>query len=241
MDESRVLEATPAHPSPPKVFAASPSSHILLSASSYPPTVYLTVSSQYRPPVLLRPQCSASAVVAAAFHPERANIFVLAFADGTVAVYDATQFIDQRGKGAYQPGLAGANDVEIGYITKVHATVNYAQTAKSEENTPFSLGYDLSTGTIGVGNLPRSIAAVSFVPGRKALVMTVGADGKCCVIDFAVPKRQATNSTRIRILKSWDLGTAGTSLALCCPYTPSSFKGRTNISCNLTLARERNC
>ena len=226
MDEAKILDATPAHPSPPKVFAASPSSHILLSASSHPPTVYLTVSSRYRPPVLLRPQCSASAVVAAAFHPDRANIFVLAFADGTVAVYDATQFVDERGSVAHRSGLArSAHDVEIGYITKVHATVNYAQTTKSEENTPLSLGYDPKTGRVGIGNLPCSITAVSFVPGRKALVMSVGADGKCCVIDFAVPKRQTTNATRIRIIKSWDLGTAGTSLALCCLYAPSHYKG----------------
>ena len=54
--------------------------------------------------------------------------------------------------------------------------------------------------------------------------MSVGADGKCCVTDFAVSKRQGSHRSSIRIVRSWYLGSAATSLALCCTdqlYAPS--------------------
>ena len=236
-----MFSASPTHPSPPTVFAASTSSRILLSSSCHPPTVYLTGSTQRQAPVLLRPQCSNSPAVAASFHPDREYIFVLAFADGTVAVYDAAQFIDERGRRAHKIGPdRSANEVEIGYITKVHATVNHAQGAKSEESMFQFDGFDPSTGTVGIGELSCSITAVSFVPGRKALVMTVGADGKCCVIDFAVPKKQITNSSRIRIVQAWDLGMAGTSLALYNPHEhlpPARYQERRSSSQNSTRGR----
>ena len=231
-----MCSASPTHPSPPNVFAASISSRVLLSASCRPPTIYLTVRTQRKAPVLLQPQCSVTAAVAASFHPDREYIFVLAFSDGTVAVYDAAQFIDERGRLAHKRRPEGsANEVEIGYVTKVHATVNRVQGAKSEGSMFQFDGYDPSTGTVGIGEMSCGIAAVAFVPGRKALVMTVGADGKCCVIDFAVPKYQTTNSSRIRIVEAWDLGMAGTSLALFNPYEhlpPARYQDRRSSSQN---------
>lgn len=233
-----MFSASPTHPSPPTVFAASTSSRVLLSASCRPPTIYLTASTHGQAPVLLQPQCSISAAVAASFHPDREFLFVLAFSDGTVAVYDAAQFIDERARRADKIGPEGsANEVEIGYITKVHATVNHVRSAKSEGSVFQFDGFDPSTGTVGIGEMPCGIAAVAFVPGRKALVMTVGSDGKCCVIDFAVPKYQTTNSSRIRIVETWDLGMAGTSLALYNPYKylpPARYRERRSSSQNST-------
>ncbi|KAG7005688.1 isoleucine--tRNA ligase [Physcia stellaris] len=231
LDHLELQDATQSHPSPPNVLAVSPSSHRLLSASSKPPIVYLTNIARYSPPFLLQPGCSASAAVAAAFHPEIDDIFALAFADGTVAVYDAACLHPKTRTSSHGESSASSDHkVEIGYITKVHATVNQIQSADGEEGDAAFHGYDPSTGTVGIGNAALGIMAIAFVPGLKATVMTVGADGKCCVIDFAVSKRQSSSSSKIRIANSWHLGTSATSLALCLadrPHAPShSMRGR---------------
>lgn len=210
-----LLDTTQSHPSPPNVLALSPLSHLLLSASSNPPIVYLTNTAHYSLPLLLQLACSTSTVVAAAFHPERADIFALAFADGTVAVYNAAHLYQRNRKSSRRMGSASSDDrPEIGYITRVHATVNRTQRADGEGSDVFH-DYDPSTGIVGMGNISFGIMAIGFVPGLKATVMTVGADGKCCVIDFAFSKRQSNSSSNIKIANSWHLGSSATSLALC--------------------------
>ena len=114
----------------------------------------------------------------------------------------------------------------------MHTTVNQTQSAGSEGSDGALHGYDPSTGTVGIGNIALGIMAIEFVPRLKATVMTVGADGKCCVIDFAVSKRQSNSSSSIEIANSWNLGSFATSLALCLagrPHAPShSNRGRNN-------------
>lgn len=206
-----MLDASQAHPSPPTVFSLSPSLRFLLSASSHPPIIYLTSISRYSEHVLLHPQCSASAVVAAAFHPERANNFALAYADGTIAVYNALHLDPKNGRSPHRKGLAGSEmGPEIGYITKVHATISQTQSTNCEAIDSVFHGYDPGSGTVGIGSETLGITAIAFIPGLKATVMSVGADGKCCMVDFAVPKHQSNNSSRIRKVKSWHLGSPGT-------------------------------
>ena len=217
LDTSELLDPAPTHPSLPNVFAVSSLSHLLLSTSSHPPTIYLTDLSRYSPTIPLRPQCSASAVAAVAFHPERENIFALAFSDGTVAVYRAVHLTRENANlPRGQRPMASYDVVEVGFIKRVHATTSQAQNSSGQEGNSIFGGYDPGTETTGIGNIASGITAIAFVPSLKATLMSVGADGRCCVIDFAVSKRQGSHRSNIRIVRSWHLGSAGTSLALCC-------------------------
>ncbi|KAL8792273.1 MAG: hypothetical protein Q9195_005152 [Heterodermia aff. obscurata] len=217
MDTFELLDPAPTHPSRPNVFALSSLSHLLLSTSCRPPTIYLTDLSRHSPPIPLRPQCSASAVAAAAFHPERENVFALAFADGTLAVYSAIYLTRENANVPRgQRSMDSYHVTEVGFIKRVHATTSQVQSSSGQEGNSIFRGYDPGTETTGIGNIASGIAAIAFVPSLKATLMSVGADGKCCVTDFAVSKRQDSHRSNIRIVRSWHLGSAGTSLALCC-------------------------
>lgn len=205
LSESRLLDPSQAHPSPPTVFSVSPTSHLLLSASEFPPLVYLTNLTLGTRPISIQPQCSSSAVVAANFHPKRPNIFVLAFADGSVAIYDAVQLFQEKGTGERRLGPAGTGiGGEVGSIKQLHAAGTWVSDNEHSQA--------LNTGTIGIGYKGLGITAAVFVPGSKSTVVTVGADGKCCVIDFS--------KTGARLLDSWHLRAPATSLAIL------SFAGR---------------
>ena len=54
-----------------------------------------------------------------------------------------------------------------------------------------------------------SITAVALVPGHRALAVTVGADGKCCVVDFTQPTRR-----KAILLRSWHLRRPATALSV---------------------------
>ena len=210
LKHSKLLDPTHTHPSPPSVFALSCTSHFLLSTSPAPPTIHLTSLALNTSPVLLRPQSSSSAVVAAEFHPERENYFCLAFADGTAAVYDANHFYDSHGnverqKNAAMLGTGGEKafikGLHIGSMTKNTAT----------EGGVTLEGYDPATDPGGIGPREPGISAVAFVPGRKATVVTVGADGKCCVVDFTQPTKH-----KAVLLRSWHIRRPATSLSIIC-------------------------
>ena len=207
---SKLLDPTHVHPSPPSVFALSCTSRFLVSTSPAPPTIHLTSLALSTPPVLLRPQFSSSAVVAAEFHPERENYFCLAFADGTAALYDANHFYDSHGNGKRRKnaaiiGTGGEKafirGLHIGSLTKNAATED-GVTAK---------GYDTGTAPSGIGLRESGISAVAFVPRRKATVVTIGADGRCCVVDFTQPTKQ-----KAVLLKSWHIRRPATSLSILC-------------------------
>lgn len=192
LKHSKLLDPTHTHPSPPSVFALSCTSQFLLSTSPAPPTIHLTSLALNTPPVLLRPQFSSSAVVAAEFHPERENYFCLAFADGTAAVYDANRFYDSHGNGERRENAAFlGTGGEKAFIRGLHTG-----------NMP-------APG--GIGPNEPGISAVAFVPGRKATVVTVGADGKCCVVDFTQPTKH-----KAVLLKSWHIRRPATSLSIIC-------------------------
>lgn len=210
LKHSRLLDPTHTHPSPPSVFALSCTSQFLLSTSPAPPTIHLTRLAFNTPPALLHPQCSSSAVVAAEFHPERENYLCIAFADGTAAVYDAYHFYDSHGTGKRRDsaGTLG-NCGEKAFIRGLHVgTVT--------KNAPVDGGATLGccdpgVDQGGIGPKESGISAVAFVPGRKATVVTVGADGKCCVVDFTQPTKH-----RALLLRSWHIRRPATSLSIIC-------------------------
>ncbi|KAL8648453.1 MAG: hypothetical protein Q9210_004981 [Variospora velana] len=118
---------------------------------------------------------SSSAVVVVEFHPERGNIFILAFADATCAAYDAAYIFragirGQRGSGA----SAGGTGWEISHIKNLHrfggtATLEHIHSnAELHESLTPDPGLD--------GDQGDGIIAVGFVPGHKTTVVTVGSD-----------------------------------------------------------------
>lgn len=207
---SKLLDPAHVHPSPPSVFAISCTSRFLLSTSPAPPTIHLTSLALDAPPVILRPQFSSSAVVAAEFHPERENYFCLAFADGTAAVYDANHFYYSHGNGERRENAAilGTGG-EKAFIRGLHVG-NLTKNAATEDGVTVE-GYEPGTDPSGIGQRESGISAVAFVPGRKATVVTAGADGRCCVVDFTQPTKH-----KAVLLKSWHIRRPATSLSIIC-------------------------
>lgn len=164
-------------------------------------------------PILIRPQCSSSAVIAAAFHPERVNYFLLAFSDGTAAVFDATHFFrtENKSKQGARAAVSGSGGV-LAFMKGLHA--HGSSTGKLALDDGVSTeGIDPGTGIVGIGDKSCGITAIAFVPGRKAMVVTVGADGKCCVVDFT-----QTTKEKAVLLKTWHLRRPATSLSVI--YSP---------------------
>ena len=193
------------------MFTISCNSLFLLSKSVAPPTIYLTNLLVPTLPVLLRPYYSSSSVIAAAFHPDREDFFLLAFADGTAAVFDALHFFRNHGKGDHRriDAVSGSGG-EIAFIKGLHATGTSGGTPNRNDVGTLD-GYDPGTGIVGIGSKATGIAAVAFVPGRNATAVTVGADAKCCVVDFTQLAKQ-----KAVLLKSWLVRRPATSLSIIC-------------------------
>lgn len=196
LSKAELLNPAHTHPSPPTVLAISPSSHILLSSSAVPPTVYLQFLTSADPPLLLQPDSSSANVLAAAFHRERPMIFALAFGDGTLSVFNAAYLL--RGKGRSR------RSGEISSVKKLHAVATEVRVC-SEERFPTFRRFDPATGVVSVGEHPASITSVAFVPGTECTTISVGVDGKCCLVDFGL---------KGPVIRSWDVGGASTSLSV---------------------------
>ena len=153
-------------------------------------------------PVLLQPQCSSSAVVAAEFHPQRENYFVIGFEDGSAAVYDAYYFYNSHGGKRRENAVTLGNNGEKAFIKGLH--IGTMTKNATVEGSPV-------TDQGGIGPKESGISAVAFVPERKATVVTVGADGKCCVVDFTQPTKH-----KAILLKSWHIRRPATSLSIIC-------------------------
>ena len=215
IDSAKLLDPLHTHPSPPKVFALSANMELLLSASANPSTIYITNTTLTTTPILLQPQCSSSTAVAAAFHPHRPSLFVLGFADGTLAVYDARYFLlnDGMGERKDRPEEPTRNG-EIAFKRKLHAPVT-AVSGKHEEWIPPFRGYDSGTKKVIVGDVGIGISAVAFIPGFDCATVSVGADGKCCVVDF---------TTATPAIRSWHVMSAATCLSIIRPQSLVSNK-----------------
>ena len=187
------------------MFALSCDCRLLLSTSAKPPTLHLRNLATNSPPLVLRPLCSSSAAVAAAFHPERPEVFILAYADGNVAVYDAMHMITRNGKARDSETVSAGSAGEVASIKGLHTPMT-----KIMSEDVFKVdSYDPGTGKVSVTANTSGIASVALLPGRRATAVTVGADGKCCVVDFTQP-----NKRRAVLLKSWHLRRPATSVSV---------------------------
>jgi len=174
--ESRMLDPTQTHPSPPTVMAVNATGQLMISASEAPPILYLQNLTLRTPALQLFPSASTSSVILAAFHPERPNLFMLAFRDGTLAAYNATQLARRNGakmdvnSSLHKDGKAG----EIGRFHKLHRTTTRASPEMDPSLTPAD--------TPGMTSM--SITGAAFLPGYRLRAVTAGADGRCRIIDF---------------------------------------------------------
>lgn len=145
-------------------------------------------------------------MITAAFHPERPNVFLLAFTDGACATYDATRLFHDGGTGERRLGPASSGaGAETMFIKNVHTMSNIVPDSALKE----SQGYDASTSVAVIGSKSLGITAAAFVPGFKSRFVTVGQDGKCCVVDIAVPGKKEA-----RIVDTWHVRSPATSLSI---------------------------
>ncbi|KAL8744387.1 MAG: hypothetical protein Q9190_003361 [Brigantiaea leucoxantha] len=227
--QSKIPKSYYSHPSPPTVFALSTTSHLLLSASASPTVIQLTNLVLNTGPLLLRPQCSSANVVAAEFHPERGNIFILAFGDGVSAVYDASFIFRNSGQGEGSPAASASRSSrgwELSNTKGLHSVNNTVshdvnRTKVKDQNTgnhsvKDTISYDGSievndqnTTSIGISDQGLQFKAVAFVPGFKALVVSVGTDNKCCLVDFA-----AATGGEAKVIRSWHLNAPASCVSI---------------------------
>lgn len=157
----RLLSPPQTLATPAAALAVSPFGHLMISAQGYPPVVFLKDLSTNSTATLLKPQASTSGISIAAFHPDRANIFLLAFDDGTLATFDANRLLRNAGQGKYANQHRTGN-AEIGRIQQLHRAMH----VKAEGR-------------------PHAITGAAFIPGNKLRIITVGTDGRCKLVDFS--------------------------------------------------------
>ncbi|KAL8966054.1 MAG: hypothetical protein Q9183_003539 [Haloplaca sp. 2 TL-2023] len=208
LDEGILLDPLNDHPSPPSVFALSSTSHLLLSASTSPIVIQLKNLLLGTRPLTLRPRCSSAAVVVIEFHPERGNIFLLCFADGTCAVYDAAYIFRDEGKGQRRSDVSTSGaGWEVASIRGLHAS-RVTPTWRDNRYKPNSYSADRPR-SAEADERKLGITAAAFVPGHKATVVTVGSDGKCCVLDFV-----GSNTQEVNVMCTWRLAVAAACLSI---------------------------
>jgi hypothetical protein len=161
-------------------------------------------------PLNMRPSISSAAVTVASFHPGRPNIFLLAFADGVLAAYDATRLFRDGGKGGKKLGPAGSIvDGEIAHVNGIHALGTATTLVDPEEQAQPG----------GIGNKATGLTAAEFIPGFRARVISVGADGKCVLVDFeGGVKRSGV------VLRTWHVRAPATSVSIL-PISGAPFLG----------------
>ncbi|GIZ39113.1 hypothetical protein CKM354_000250400 [Cercospora kikuchii] len=163
LEKYRLLEPLQKHESAPVALAVSCTGDLMLSASSDPPAIFLKRMTPSSTSTLIQPTSSTAAVCTAAFHPERPNIFMLGFRDGTVAAFDATKIVNITGTYETQLNFGW----EISSFQNLHRKVT-TENIRSESTSIFA-----------------PIAGVAFLPGYKLRAVTAGRDGRCRIIDFA--------------------------------------------------------
>lgn len=147
--------------SPAVALAISATGHLMISAQGTPPVVFVKDLIKNSTATLLKPQASTSGVTIAAFHPERANIFLLAFDDGTLAVFDASRLKRGNSEGKYND-QSHTGKAEIGRKKQLHRAMHFKTEGRS-----------------------RAIAGAAFLPGNQLKTITVGIDGRCKLLDFS--------------------------------------------------------
>ncbi|KAG9595330.1 WD40 repeat-like protein, partial [Aureobasidium melanogenum] len=176
----------------------------MLSASEKPTVVYLQNLTLKTSAIQLHPSASGAAIATASFHPERPNIFLLAFKDGTIAAYDATRIArtseactDTKSR-SVNNGHAG----EISHLKNLHRITNIRNSSDPPDASPNTT----------IGSKTVAITGAAFLPGFRSRAVSAGADGRCRLVDFKAGGR---------ILRTWHAQAPVTSLSVLAIKSPS--------------------
>lgn len=122
-------------------------------------------------------------------------------------MYDAARRIPVGNKGDHQADPVSPGAVwEISHVKGLHAIASSVPPSITEMG--FSgPGFEYMNHIVGDTGI--GITAVAFVPGSRTKAVTVGADGKCCVIDLLTGGKNKAS-----VLRSWHIQGSATSLAL---------------------------
>ena len=135
---AELLSPTRVNDAPSTALAVSPTGHLIISASDNPPAVYLKNLTHNSKPILIETRVSSSAVSVIKFHPERPNVFLLAFRDGSIAAYDATKL--SRNHGGVLLNQENANAAQISQLSKLHRSTSGAKRAAAITDAAFLPG-----------------------------------------------------------------------------------------------------
>ncbi|KAK5999838.1 hypothetical protein QM012_004926 [Aureobasidium pullulans] len=220
--ESRYLDPPSNHPSPPTVLAISPTSHLMLSASEDPTVVYLQNLTFKTSAIQLHPSASRAAIATASFHPERPNIFLLAFKDGTIAAYDATR-IARTSEPCTNAKSRSANNGhagEISHLSNLHRVTNIPNLSDPPDTSPNTT----------IGSKSVAVTGAAFLPGFRSRAVSAGADGRCRLVDFEAGGK---------ILRTWHAQAPVTSLSvLAMEPCPNTIKAASKQKFGITTSGE---
>lgn len=178
--------------------------------------IYLQNLTLQTPPLLLQPRASDNAVVVATFHPERSSVFLLAFADGTLAAYDATRILRDGTRALQRADSSRTSRAgEISHFSRLHHVTLPHATDASTLDLRRNEGVDGTSGTAARGNRSVGITGAAFLPGHRTRAVSVGGDGKCRLVDFDCGGK---------ILRTWHVRGPATSLSIL--QLPASFEDR---------------
>ncbi|PSK50399.1 Calcipressin-like protein [Elsinoe australis] len=201
--EARMSRPTQEHPSAPTVLAVNPTAQLMISASESPPVTYIQNIHLETPAHKLEPSASRTPVVVAAFHPDRSDIFLLGFKDGTLAAYDATRLARKNGaRMDVNASLDMEGDAaEIAVFRRLHRTMNRSS---ADPDFNFSAGHFSANHSI-IHDCSVGVTAAAFIPGHLTRAVSVGGDGRCRIVDFVKSGV---------VLQTWNMHAHATSLAV---------------------------
>nr|OQO21424.1 hypothetical protein B0A51_10174 [Rachicladosporium sp. CCFEE 5018] len=157
----RLLSPPEVLASSPVVLAVSPNGGLMVTAERDPPSVYLKYLRGTTPSTMVVLQSSGTGVAVTAFHPDRPEVFLLGFEDGTLAVIDVSRLANVANDGLYADQKR-VGKAELGRIRNLHKST----TSRSRSRD-------------------KSITGAAFLPDRALRVISVGADGRCRLSDFS--------------------------------------------------------
>ena len=195
----RVIATSFPHPSSPTILAVSKESKTLLTASETPQILYLHKLQRLTAPQILHPQASSAPVTSAAFHPDRDNVFLLCFQDGSVAAYDIAKFQTRDSH------FEDTCKYEYGHIKKIHSPFTRWKREELISRSILEANLKTQISDDKIGRILRPIASAAFVAGYRNRAVTVGYDGRCRLIDFGGGGK---------LLRTWSLGAPATCLSI---------------------------
>lgn len=129
---------------------------------------------------------------------------MLAFKDGTLASYDSTKVMRPSGKAT---GNSRSEGQEIAFFKALHNVATHA--ARNPAGGLESVIEESGVTSVG-------ITGAAFLPGYRSRAVTVGADGKCKVVDFE----------KNQIVRTWHVRGPATCLSI---FSPSQAKRKAGV------------